>query len=55
MPKNPGTGHSVYLPTGDRRFRPPWSVEEQSACFVGSVKEHAVADHRSVIGDDLAS
>jgi len=20
MPKNPGTGHSVYLPTGDRRF-----------------------------------
>ena len=23
MPKNPGTGHSVYLPTGDRRFPPP--------------------------------
>jgi hypothetical protein len=39
----------------DRRFPPPWSVEEQSACFVGSVKEPAVADHRSVIGHDLAS
>jgi len=38
-----------------RRFPPPWSVEEQSACFVGSVKEPAVADHRSVIGHDLAS
>jgi hypothetical protein len=33
MPKHPGTGHSVYLPTGDRRFPPP-CVEELEACFV---------------------
>src|SRR5215471_225733 len=25
MPKHPGTGHSVYSPTGDHRFPPPWS------------------------------
>jgi len=34
MPKHPGTGHSVYLPTGDRRFPPPWSVEEGDNYFV---------------------
>jgi hypothetical protein len=32
MPKNPGTGHSVYLPIGDRRFPSPWSVDE-AACL----------------------
>src|SRR6516162_200347 len=26
MPKHSGTGHSVYSPTGDRRFPPPWSI-----------------------------
>ena len=34
MPKHPGTGHSVYFPTGDRRFPPPWSVEEGDNYFV---------------------
>ena len=29
-----------------RRFPPPWSVEEQDAYFVGSVKKRTVADHR---------
>jgi hypothetical protein len=29
-----------------RRFPPLWSVEELDACFVGSVKERIVADHR---------
>ena len=29
-----------------RCFPPPWSVEEQDACFVGSVKKRTVADHR---------
>src|SRR6516165_7375866 len=31
---------------------PLWSVEEQDACFVGSGKERALADHRSGIGHD---
>jgi hypothetical protein len=34
MPKHPGTGHCVYSPTGDRRFPPPWSIEEHPACFI---------------------
>src|SRR6516165_3642750 len=32
MPKNPGTGHSVYLPTGDRRFPPPCTAEITPHC-----------------------
>jgi hypothetical protein len=36
-----------------RRFPPPWSVEELGACFVGSVKERAMADHHSMIGPRL--
>jgi len=44
----------MKAPTHGRRFPPPWSVEEQPACFVGSVKERAVADHRFMIGHDLA-
>jgi hypothetical protein len=76
MPKHPGTGHSVYFPTGDhrfpasawfslplgliqilgesqksatimpgRRFPPPWSVEEQDACFV--VRDHSEVGYRN--------
>src|SRR6516225_5189490 len=30
IPKHPGTGHSVYSPTGDHHF-PPQSVEESEA------------------------
>ena len=37
-----------------RRFPPPWTVEDIGAAFVGSVKERAVADHRTVVGHDLA-
>jgi len=42
------------MPARHRRFPPPWSVEERSACSVGSVKERAAADHRSMIGHELA-
>jgi hypothetical protein len=34
MLKHPGTDHSVYFPTGDRRFTPPWSFEDIDAAFV---------------------
>jgi hypothetical protein len=34
MPKHPGTDHNVYFPTGDRRFPPPWSVEDVGGSFV---------------------
>jgi len=40
--------------TTARRFPPPWSAEDIGAAFVGSVKERAVADHRTVVGHDLA-
>jgi hypothetical protein len=35
-----------FQPMPPRRFPPPWSAEVQPACFVGSVKERAVAEQR---------
>ncbi len=38
------------LPPKLSRFPPPWTAGDIGAAFVGSVKERAVADHRTVVG-----